>query len=233
MVVGDSVGQTVGRGIERLAIRTGAAVVYNAAMGWCAIGRGGVVHLFDTGTLNQRGCDDWSARWDIGPFQPDVIVVLSTLWEIAPRSQPQWEGVRRFGEPDYDGWLKSEYLALTAYLSSQGARVVWLTAPCASPAPTRARFWSHDVGEFAALARLNRMILSVPAAAAPGRVRVVDLFARVCPKGKFTQRLGDVDNARPDGVHFSDAGAEWVAEWLCPELLDHAPACSNSARRYN
>ena len=41
MVVGDSVGQTVGRGIERLAMRTGAAVVYNAAIGWCAIGRGG------------------------------------------------------------------------------------------------------------------------------------------------------------------------------------------------
>jgi peptidoglycan/LPS O-acetylase OafA/YrhL len=227
MVVGDSVGQTVGRGIERLAIRTGAAVVSNSALGWCAIGRGGVVHLFDTGTLNQRGCRDWSERWNIAGFHPDVVVVLSTLWEIAPREQPQWDGVRRFGDPDYDRWLWSEYLAMTAYVSSQGARVVWLTAPCAAPAPSRVRFWSNDAGELAALVRLNRMVSSLPAAVAPARLRVIDLFAHVCPRGEFTQRLGDVDNARPDGMHFSDAGADWVAEWLCPELLDHAPACSN------
>jgi SGNH domain-containing protein len=233
MIVGDSVGQTVGRGIERWAARTGAAVVRNAALGWCAIGRGGVIHLFDTGTLDQRGCVDFPDRWDIANFRPDLTVVLSTLWEIAPRSQPQWDGVRRFGEPDYDRWEQSEYLAAARYLVSQGGRVIWLTAPCAAPAPSRVRFWSSDAGELTALKRLNRLISSLPAAVAPARLRVVDLFARVCPNGHFTARLDDVENARPDGLHFSDDGADRVAEWLCPDLLEDPSACSERPAKRN
>ena len=162
MVVGDSVGQTVGRGIERWAARTGEAVVNNRALGLCAIGRGGVIQLFDAGTLNQRGCVDWPRRWGIERFRPDVVVVLSTLWEVAPRNQPGWDGVRRFGDPDYDRWLRSEYLGLTAYMSSGGARVVWLTVPCAEHAPSRDRFWSDGMGEAAAIVRLNRLISSLP-----------------------------------------------------------------------
>jgi peptidoglycan/LPS O-acetylase OafA/YrhL len=224
LVVGDSVGQTLGRGIERWAARTGAAVVGNAALGWCAIGRGGVIQLLNTGPVNQRGCVDWPARWRIERFRPDVVVVLSTLWEVAPRRQPEWDRVHRFGDPEYDRWLRSEYLGATAYLSSGGARVVWLTAPCASPAPSIARFWSDETGGLAAIARLNRLISSLPAAVAPARLQVVDLFSRVCPAGDFTPRLGDVEHARPDGLHFSDAGAEWVAEWLGPQLVDDAPS---------
>ena len=85
-----------------------------------------------------------------------VVVVLSTLWEVAPRRQPEWDRVHRFGDPEYDRWLRSEYLGATAYLSSGGARVVWLTAPCASPAPSIARFWSDETGGLAAIARLMR-----------------------------------------------------------------------------
>ena len=192
-----------------------------------------MVDLFDTGTINQGGCVDWPERWNIAGFQPDLVVVLSTLWEVAPRRQPQWNGVRHFGDPEYDSWLRSEYLAMIAYVSSQGARVVWLTAPCAALTPSRARFWSNGGEELAAVVRLNRMVSSLPAAVAPGRLRVVDLFARVCPQGEFTQQLGDVDNARPDGLHFSDAGADWVADWLCPELLDRAAACWNRPRLHS
>ena len=46
----------------------------------------------------------------------------------------------------------------------------------------------------------------------------MDWNPRLCPGGAFTDRLGPVDDARPDGLHFSDAGADWVADWLAPEL---------------
>jgi peptidoglycan/LPS O-acetylase OafA/YrhL len=226
MVVGDSVGQTVGRGIERWGARTGAAVVRNAAIGWCAIGRGGVIHLFDTGTVEQAGCVDFPERWDIDNFRPDLVVVLSTLWEIAPRSQPQWDGIRRFGDPEYDSWLRAEYQAAKSYLLSEGARVVWLTAPCARPTPSRDAFWSGAGGEAAAVVRLNGLIKALPGTDASGRLRVVDLFAGVCPGGEFSQRLGDVQEARPDGLHSSDPGADWVTEWLCRDLTEDARACS-------
>jgi peptidoglycan/LPS O-acetylase OafA/YrhL len=228
VVLGDSVGQTVGRGIERWAARTGAAVVRNAAIGLCAIGRGGQIHLFDTGPLNQKGCVDYPARWGVEHFEPDLVVVLSTLWEVAPRRQPDWDDVRQFDEPEYQRWLKDEYVAAVHYLVSSGARVVWLTAPCAETPLSRAKFWSNEGGETAAVVSLNRIISSLPEVAPPGQLRVADLFTRVCPDGEFTPQLGDVEDARPDGLHFSDAGADVVTEWLCPWLVADPATCSRS-----
>ena len=60
----------------------------------------------------------------------------------------------------------------------------------------------------------------VPALVESHRVIAVDLAARVCAGGEFSDRLGTVDDARPDGVHFSDPGADWVATWLGPLLAD-------------
>jgi peptidoglycan/LPS O-acetylase OafA/YrhL len=211
MVVGDSVGLSVGLGLERWGARTGAAVVDIAVVRWCSLSRGGVVHLFGTLPVDQRECGDWSRR-EIERFRPEVVVVLSTLWEIAPRSRPEWDGVRRIGEPDYDRWLAAEYGAATSFFLSQGARVVWLTSPCMR---------SNDAERVGSIERLNQIISTLPGEVSPGKLRIIDLFSRVCPAGRFVQRLGDID-ARPDGVHFSDAGGDWLATWLGPELVDAA-----------
>ena len=48
----------------------------------------------------------------------------------------------------------------------------------------------------------------------------VDLGGGVCPDGKFSDQLGPVADGRPDGMHFSDPGADWVASWLAPRLVD-------------
>jgi hypothetical protein len=50
-------------------------------------------------------------------------------------------------------------------------------------------------------------------------VRVVDLDAVVCDHGAFLGTLGDVPDARPDGVHFSDPGSDWLAARLGPVLV--------------
>ena len=224
LVVGDSVGETMGGGLERWGARTGAAFVLNRALGWCAIGRGGVA-LFSGRAVDQEGgCSDWS-RWGVEGFQPDVVVVLSTIWEIVPRSLPRWDGVRRIGEPAYDRWLTSEYVAASSYFFSHGARVVWLTAPCTK---------SNDAEEVGAIARLNQMITTLPGAVGSGRLRVIDLFSHVCPAGRFMQRLGNVDTARPDGLHFSAAGADWLADWLGPELVHKpsTPVVTGSSRAF-
>ena len=53
-----------------------------------------------------------------------------------------------------------------------------------------------------------------PAALRPGVVRVVDL------RGWLQGQPGGEENTdvRPDGLHFTDAYVETVAEWLGPEL---------------
>jgi peptidoglycan/LPS O-acetylase OafA/YrhL len=208
MIIGDSVAETVGRGLERWGARTGEAVVRNSGVGWCAIGRGGVAYLFGSRPREQTACSRWS-RWGFEEIRPDVVVVLSTVWETYPRELPQWGDAHRIGEPTYDRWLISEYAALTQYVSSFGARVIWLTAPCTQSRPEVA----------VALDRLNVMINWLPYITAPGELEVVDLHDHVCPGGEFAADLGGVQGARPDGLHFSDPGSDWLATWLGPRLV--------------
>lgn len=66
---------------------------------------------------------------------------------------------------------------------------------------------------------MNGVVLPDLIRSRPGRIELVDLFAKVCPNGRFTKDLGGVSDARPDGVHFSDDSADWVADWLIRTVL--------------
>jgi peptidoglycan/LPS O-acetylase OafA/YrhL len=220
LIVGDSVAETVGRGIERWGATTRKAVVLNAGLGFCAIGRGGVAYIFGTRPKDQVGCNDWSKRWDVEGFRPDVVVVLSTLWELFPRELPQWDGRRSIGDAEYDRWLISEYTAAVDFLASRGARIVWLTMPCTK---------NKSADEIEKIRYLNRMIKGLEVRVPPESLRVVDLYARVCPNGSFTRSLGGIDDARADGLHFTDGGSDWLAAWLGPQLIE--PFAEHTARR--
>jgi peptidoglycan/LPS O-acetylase OafA/YrhL len=214
LIVGDSVAETVGRGLERWGLRTGEAVVSNGALGFCAVGRGGVAYIFGTRPKDQAGCNDWSKRWGVERFRPDVVMVLSTLWELFPRELPQWNGKRSIGDPDYDRWLVSEYVAATEFLSAHGARIVWLTAPCTK---------NKDPDEIEKIRYLNRIIKGLETRVGPESLKVIDLYAHVCPNGSFSYSLGGIDDARADGLHFTDEGSDWLALWLGPKLLSPLP----------
>ena len=44
----------------------------------------------------------------------------------------------------------------------------------------------------------------------------------VCPDGKFTWEIGDLQ-IRSDGLHFTPEGVqEWIAPWLVPQLANLA-----------
>ncbi len=49
---------------------------------------------------------------------------------------------------------------------------------------------------------------------------VIDLGKLLCPGGEFTNSIAGVDDIRPDGMHFGDQGADLLATWLGPQLLD-------------
>ena len=94
-------------------------------------------------------------------------------------------------------------------LASRGARVVWLT-DAVPRHPTVS----------AGLGYANRTYL--PELRRTTGVVTVDLDHHVCPNGTFSDQLGPVGDGRPDGLHFSDPGADWVAQWLGPALTDRA-----------
>ncbi len=207
LLLGDSVAQTLGRGLERWGPAHGVVVV-NSARYYCGIARGG--RLGATLGRSANTCGDWSRTWPLllDRVHPDVVVMLSTIWDVGARQRDVWgPGYLNEGDPPFDQYIVDEWGRAADLLRSRGARVVWLTSPC-SALPGLTRDTSY--------ANTNYL---PPLVRAHGVVRL-DLFARVCPEGKFTDRLGAVDGARPDGVHFSDPGADWVAGWLGPRLVD-------------
>src|SRR5262249_12893341 len=81
LVVGDSVGVTLGRGMELWAQIHNDAVVENIAHIYCPIGR--ELPAIE-GTVNMpslRACD-WTTTWKnwIDYFDPDVTIVNFTIW---------------------------------------------------------------------------------------------------------------------------------------------------------
>ncbi len=215
LVVGDSVGQTLGRGLELWAMQTRRAVVENDAIPMCALGRtlefetplGGVLTPSDA-------CADWAAKWPqtIASFDPDVVIVQYTVWEIEARKLADGRFARP-GDPALDRWQLSEYQAAADVLSARGAPVLWVDSACeGQPIGHDDPFWVVDYRTIPALARSRPY------------VHMVDLNHLLCPHGPPNPDFGGVHDIRPDGAHFSDAGALALAEWLMPVVLGDARA---------
>lgn len=212
LVVGDSVGITLGRGLEHRAATVGDVQVWNIARMYCGIGRNAERLLMGVQKAETDGCSDWPARWAdaVERFDPDTVVVLSTIWELIDRRRAEWPEFLGLGDSPYDRWIVAEYVDALDVLSTRGARIAWLTIPCTRDRPD---------APGTRLAHLNDHVLPAVAKLRPDTVEIVDLSAHVCPDGRFAERLGHVDDARPDGTHFSDAGANEAASWLVPRLL--------------
>jgi len=206
LVVGDSVGLTFGRGVELWAAETGAAVVRNEAREWCSLGRdlpqiSGIGGKEEPGT----GCHDWEERWGrtVDEFDPDVVFVMFTIWEVAPRRLPGAADYTRPGDPAHDAWQLSEYHAAADVLSRRGARVAWFNLACNdAPIPRGEPIW-----------QINERTLPALVATHPA-VRLVDINAELCPGGEPRDSYDGVQNFRPDNAHFSDEGALAVARWV-------------------
>jgi peptidoglycan/LPS O-acetylase OafA/YrhL len=207
LLVGDSVAQTLGRGLERWGPAHGVDVV-NAGRFYCGIARTGHVAIALGRTMN--ACEDWPRRWPamLDRFHPDVVVVLTTIWDVSPRQRDDW-GPAYIGPGDarFDEMVSRDWQAAAYVLASRGARVVWLTSPCSAQPSTDRNLQYANKLYLAYVRRTTPMIQ-------------VDLDSRVCPDGRFSDQLGPVAEGRPDGMHFSDAGADWVASWLGPKLAD-------------
>jgi peptidoglycan/LPS O-acetylase OafA/YrhL len=214
LVVGDSVGQTFGRGMELWGIHTGRAQVWNDAHFYCALGRY-APRAFGVGVDHQSAlCDSWGERWPeiLQKFDPDVVVMLYTFWEITYREPPGTHELLAPGAKQYDDWQYGEYLKAVDTASARGAKVVWLTIPCRQGDTPDITKIIHHLDDYQ-LARVAK--------ARPGTVRLVNLHDELCPNDQFQMSYGKVATARPDGAHFSDAGAEAVANWLMQQVLAH------------
>jgi peptidoglycan/LPS O-acetylase OafA/YrhL len=213
MVVGDSVGLTLGRGFELYARQHAGFTVDNLGHTYCPLGRTLAIKQGYVENTDVQACN-WTTRWsnEVASFDPDVVVMLFTIWETSPRMlDGQW---RAPGDPMLDKWQLSEYQAAADALSARGAPVVILTPPCEP---------NFKVQPGSPLWRIDDRLLP-RVAHTRASVHLVDLGSQLCPHGTPLTDYAGVHNARPDGAHYSDAGALAVADWTMPIVLGQAPA---------
>lgn len=214
LVVGDSVAFTLGRGLERAAADAGVAVWNQGRLG-CGLLRGDAVLVDGRWTEIAPDCTDWGQRWRayVEAFEPDVAVLLPGAWDLHDREA----GGRRlvFGTPEAEAFAISELEAAADVLSSGGARVMLVTMPA---------FRQPDLALSAASPRFDA-----------GRIDAINgIYARVAARHAGTVVLFDLagslrtvsargmaDRAlSPDGVHFSDAGADTLARAMLPAIRE-------------
>jgi len=161
-------------------------------------------------------CRPWDAAWpaEVAAVNPDVAVLFAG-------SNEQFDQVVNgrivtFGSPAYEQHLVRVLDSDTGRLSAGHRPVALVTVGChhvpdsgLSPDPpiindeSRVRWLNGVLGRYASHSA--------------GRVTLLDMHRFLCGGGYTATRDGVV--LRPDGLHFTEAGAEVVWRWLGPQLL--------------
>ena len=159
----------------------------------------------------------WPNQWisAINEVKPNVVVLLAGRWEVVDRQyQGNWTNILH---PTYAAYVKSQLEQASQLVTSSGADMVFLTAPCTDEGeqPDGAP-WPED--NPARLAVYNKLVREV-AAEHPTTDSTVDLFGAACPGGKFATTVGGVAIRRSDGVHFTIAGGKYLAPKIMPAIV--------------
>jgi peptidoglycan/LPS O-acetylase OafA/YrhL len=207
LVVGDSVALTLGRGIERWGAKHGA-FVWNGGVLGCSLLDGALVRGY--WGVQDRPPDMCHIRVSfpnaIRKFDPEVVVALYGAWDVYDAS---FDHGRTWSAPGQATWDRN-YAAAVAetarLLAARGARVIWLAPPCFA-APSGASDASAPWYQPARVDALRAIDRSV---ATRNGMTVSDIaHHNGCPVDFST---------RPDGTHYTDAGADAVAALLGPEI---------------
>ncbi|MEZ5145283.1 MAG: acyltransferase family protein [Acidimicrobiales bacterium] len=215
LVVGDSQAWVLGNGMRRFgAAHPDQVAVWNSAVRGCGLVRGGEADRM--GTITTDLCDDWEQRFTdaLDRFDPDVVVVQSSGWDWVDRRLPDWPDFKKYGDPVFDAHMVDEYRAAADLLTSRGAKVLWMNDACYE----LEAFSGNDPRH------ANATIIPKVAEGREDRVEILDQFADLCPGGQFSRTLFGLPDARPDGIHLSDAAADVYAA----TVVDRARALAGS-----
>jgi peptidoglycan/LPS O-acetylase OafA/YrhL len=204
LIVGDSQAISLGYGLDRWTAEHDRALVWNHGVEGCGVTSAG------------ERCADARRVWpeQLREFRPDVVIVVSSLTDIQPRTINGES--QSLGDPEYNDSLVKEYEGVVDVLSSTGARVIWVLPPCTAIEETPGRPNPYSTAN---INRLNEEVLPKMLESRRDRVVPFDLGSVLCPDGKVLRSVDGVGELRPDGVHFSVEGALWFAESYGDRLL--------------
>lgn len=218
VVVGDSVGITLGKGLQAVA-GDNLDVGVEARVG-CAMLQAPRTRTHDGGWVEDgTGCPDHLAQFQdiVMNYQPQAVLVVSGAWDVYDRDWGQ--GPLAPGDEDFDLRYRNALEDSLRVLRAGGADVVVATTSCFAPRPGESMRPEMDPARSATLARIQQEVadeLNLQRRDSQGEVNLVDLRSITCEGGFAWERDG-VD-WRPDGVHFSPDGAKVAARWVLSEL---------------
>ena len=221
LMVGDSTGFYVGQGLAAWAVahpqHAQTDLLWCQGCGFVLDGR---VTSFDAAPFVERSNDvvRREVPETVARLHPDVVVLMTTIDDIADREWSPDEGVLTPFDPRFRERMRAQYATLTASLVAAGVpTVVWVVPPI----PTT-MFDTADLGERARYMVQHDVIREVAseAASAGGGVKVAEMAQWFADAGHD----GDAE-WRPDGTHLTEESAGWLADrWLGPWLVGAAIA---------
>jgi peptidoglycan/LPS O-acetylase OafA/YrhL len=191
LMFGDSTANSLGWGLRSLHEK-GVAVEL--------LGKDGCTMLGDR-------CDGehWADR--VRELRPDAtLVYLAGAFLHGFGVQGSWHAACH---TDWDARFEKTLTARLIELASTGGRIFAVTAPYP--------VGRWDTPTYRAQMDCINASLRKAAAAAPA-IRVLEVGERLCPKGVCQEELPDKVKVRPDGVHFSLAGAQGVSRWVFEQI---------------
>jgi peptidoglycan/LPS O-acetylase OafA/YrhL/lysophospholipase L1-like esterase len=233
MLVGDSVARSLGPGLARASAKEGIEF-WDGSVPGCGLATDVGERWFGQWQgLDARCVPGWRERWpsQVEQFDPDVVITLFGAQDAFDRRVDGAE--LAFDTPPGAALAERDLQAAVTALSSSGAQVVLLTAPyyrlCCPMKIDEPRSPMNE----AWITRYNERQLEV-ARRNPTRARLVDLNQYLGPEGTWTDTVGAVKVRSFDRSHLSEEGADLVASWLVPQLLElarpsHAASSSTHA----
>ena len=205
LVVGNSVGWYLGEAFKQLRASPPLTVL-NRSLIACSFPPG--VTRFRTVAGNifpTNGCaDTWAS--DVAAFDPDLVVFIVGAGDAELEHDGHWLTPC---SPGFDRWYRRELRHAAEVLGSHGARVAIATGAYTVTiyGPSEEKFRRADCTN-----AIHRAV------AAEGHDRILlDVARFVCPTRSCRIKEGDM-YIRPDGVHYKDASARWMARWMLDQV---------------
>ena len=153
---------------------------------------------------------DWTG--DIERFRPDLVVHSTALYDSYDlRIGGEWV---EFGSDRYDTLLLEALESLRLRIRDTGTRLVLMAQPTPGNYPAEwSRQYARDSRTFPHINELLRRF-----AAANPDVGLIDLEAILCPDRRCILQDGSGRSLRSDGLHFTDAGAAFLAPILTEQF---------------
>ena len=218
LLVGDSTACSLWPGLNAAASSVGIATYQGVVFG-CGIASDEITTTRNESiTPHSDRCHalvDWAVRNALARARPTIVIWMSA-WE---KSDLVIGGHTIVAEtPRWEAEIMSRMDGALARLNAGGARVVVVTEAAPAPNPAQRTETTDRNADDAGYVRLDTLLRKFQARH-PDTVTLVDLAAKLCPRGPPCPAFVAGTQPRPDGRHFPPSAATWAARWLLSELF--------------